>query len=387
MGPLIVIDGHNTFIRAYVASPLMDTNGARCGGTIGMIMSIKKLVNDFDPSNILVVWDGEGGSQRRKSIYKAYKEGRTIRMNKEYDFGETPEENLENMRRQRQNAADLLALLGVPQVRADGVEADDLMAYVAGKMDHAGGCMIVTTDQDMLQLIREWTWADKKCDVSSIGLHNAYEHDTGECTECHARKQSEVTVWSPIKKKMYDRKLFISEHTVLPENFRLVKALTGDGSDNIEGIKGFGLKTIIKCFPFLSERRSTAGEVLEAAKGVKGKVGKQLIEQKDRFLENLQLVDLSEPMLSATAARQAREALYRDIGCRELEFRMLLSKNSLSLRDDNFTMPFKELVKRRRKLITDGRERFDALMAAANEQETQQEVKQELQDTGEKEVE
>lgn len=343
-GPLVLIDGHNTFIRNYVRSPYTDSNGERMGGATGMVISVRKIIGDLRASNCLVVWDGEGGSQRRRSIYAEYKAGRTVRLNEREgeEFDETPEERMENMRKQRQVAMDYLTILGVPQVRCDGVEADDIMAYVAGKMDHPDGCILVTTDQDMLQLISERR--TEKSEYCSQDYHGE-----SACPGCVFH--SEVKVWSPIKKVLYDREKFISEYGVLPENFRLVKALTGDSSDNIEGIKGFGAKTVAKCFPFLLERRASAQDVLAAAEGLSGVLGKRLTDEKTRFLENLTLVDLSEPMLSATAARQAREALRRDIGCREVEFRMRLVRDQISFGGDNFIGLFREFVLRRRRFL------------------------------------
>ena len=346
-GPLVIIDGHNLFIRNYVRSPYTDANGERAGGTTGMIVSVRKLINDFGASNCLVVWDGEGGSQRRRSIYKEYKAGRKVRLNEEYDFGETPEKRMENMRHQRNVSSEYLGMLGVPQVRADNVEADDLMAFIAGKMNHEGGCIIVTTDQDLLQLIRTAGSFDAEC-TSDLHVMKGTENI---CSVCHATERSEVRVWSPIKKILYDRTKFISDYGVLPENFRLVKALTGDSSDNIEGIKGFGDKTVAKSFPFLLTKFSKAEDILEAASKLKGVIGKRLIDEKSRFLENLQLVDLSEPMLSATAARVAREALYKDIGCHEVDFRVKIIRDAISFKGDNFVTPFREFVMRRRKLL------------------------------------
>src|SRR5574337_1129462 len=196
VGPLVLIDGHNLFIRNYVRSPYLNANGERAGGTTGMVISVRKLIADLGAANVLVVWDGEGGSQRRRSIFSEYKAGRTIRMNRrEDDMEEDPQASMENMRHQRNQAQEYLTMLGVPQVRCDGVEADDLMAYVS-TMDHANDCVIVSTDQDILQLITD-----------------------------------KVRVWSPIKKVMYDRARFIEEYGVLPENFRLGEALTGDSGD------------------------------------------------------------------------------------------------------------------------------------------------------------
>lgn len=347
VGPLVLIDGHNTFIRNYVRSPYMDNNGQRAGGCTGMIASVRKIINDFKPSNVLVVWDGEGGSQKRRSIYSQYKEGRKVRLNEEYDFGETAEQRLENMRKQRANSAEFLTLLGVPQVRADAVEADDLIAYVAGKMDNPNGVIIVSTDQDFLQLIRKREY-EHGC-LSTGG--DTMIHSGEPCVHCDAQMTSEVRVYSPVKKVMIDHEAFISDFKVLPENFRLVKALTGDSSDNIDGVKGYGAKTAAKTFPFLLEKRSTADDILTAAIGVKGVLGNRLIEEKNRFLENLRLVDLSDPMLSATAARQARDALVHDLGCKDVDFRLRVIRDGLSFQGVDFTGPFRDMVVRRRKLL------------------------------------
>lgn len=325
-GPLLIVDGHNVFIRNYVRSPYTDANGERMGGTTGAVISIRKMINDIKVSNVLVVWDGEGGSQRRRSIYKEYKEGRTVRLNQnaDEDFDETPEQRMENMKKQRQATMDYLSILGIPQVRCDGVEADDIMAFIAANVDHPGGIVIATTDQDLLQMIR--VKSDEGC---------------------------EVKVWSPIKKKMYDYNLFISEYGVLPENFRLVKALTGDSSDNINGIKGFGVKTIARLFPELLTQKLSANDILEKASTIGGTLGKRLIEEKTRFLENLILVDLSEPMLSASAARTARESIFKDRFCKEVEFRLRVVKDQVSFGGDNFVGPFRELCLRRRRILGD----------------------------------
>lgn len=373
-GPLVLIDGHNAFIRNYVRSPYTDVNGERMGGTTGMVISVRKIIGDLRASNVLVVWDGEGGSQRRKSIYKEYKAGRTVRLNERdgEDFGETPEQRMENMRKQRNLAQEYLTILGIPQVRADGVEADDLMAYVAGKMDHPHGCIIVSTDQDMLQLVSSSTCQscikgkveDGGCD-GECG-DDECSHGGPNLTDCEfckgtgkATGSSEIKVWSPIKKVLYDHKTFVSEYGVLPENFRLVKALTGDKSDNIEGIKGFGTKTILKHFPELAQRTCDTSTVLDAIEyayhesgpRLSPVLGKRLTEGKARFLQNLTLMDLSEPMLSATAARQARNALLADLGCREVDFRMRIVKDSVSFGGANFVGPFREFVLRRRRLL------------------------------------
>lgn len=338
---ILLIDSNNLLIRNYAASPLMDSHGARCGGSIGTLKSVRKLLNDFRPDNVLMVWDGEGGSQRRRSIMSEYKAGRKVRLNRNDDFGETPQEDMENLRKQYHDAQDYLTMLGVPQVRCPNVEADDLMAHLA--IHSTDEVLIVTTDQDLLQLIRERSVEPcERCSQPYVG--------DSRCVECTV--YSQVKVWSPVKGKMYDRNRFISDYGVLPENYRLMKALAGDSSDNIQGIKGFGVKTIAKSFPFLVERKSTLQDLLDAAVGLKGVLGTRLQDAESKLRENLQLVDLSEPMLSADAARQAREALQRELPVRELDLRVRMTRDGTSVSDaDKLVQPFRQLLMRRKRLI------------------------------------
>ncbi len=331
-GPTILIDGLSNFIRSFVVSPYMDTNGQRMGGCAGMVITVRKLINDFKAANVIVIWDGEGGSQRRKAIYKDYKAGRTVRLNRhDDDMAVDPEEQLANMRMQLSVCKEYLGLLGIPQVRADSVEADDLIAYCAANLNQPGGAIIVTTDQDMLQLIRE----------------------TKEPTDEEPQGLSEVRVYSPIKKVMFDRKTFISTYGILPENLRISKALTGDASDNIDGIRGFGVKTVARSFPYLAERKATPADIMETALTLKGTLGKRLQEEKEKFLTNLTLVDLSDPMLSATAARQAREALRDgDLRCQEVNFRVRILRDGVTFAGDVIS-PFRDFALRRKRLLAE----------------------------------
>lgn len=161
-----------------------------------------------------------------------------------------------------------------------------------------------------------------------------------------------MSVWSPVKKVLYDVGRFKAEYLVSPENFRIVKALTGDKSDNIPGIKGFGNKTVAKMFPELAGAGISNKDFWDRAEALEQSTLKiRLIEEKSRFEENLQLVDLSQPMLSATAARQARDAMSRDLGCRELELKMRMVRDGTTMSDDHLTRPFREFVIRRRKSL------------------------------------
>ncbi len=322
IGPVVLIDLMNLALRNYAAVPTMDANGERCGGWFGTLRSVRGLIRDFRPSNVLVVWDGEGGSQARRSIMGEYKANRKVRINRSDDLGETAAEDRENLLKQLRLIGEYLSLLGVPQVRCDGVEADDLIAWAARHMG-TPDVLIVSTDQDFLQLI---------------------------CDPTDASGMTRVRVWSPVKKILYDRDRFISGYGVLPENYRLMKAMTGDAGDNIKGTKGLGPKTVTKLFPALRDIEATPKQIIDAAKLMKDAVAKRLVADVGQFSKNLSLVDLTDPLMSATAGRQVREALEKELAVREIEMRIRLVKDGLTISDQAFVSPFRELSARRRRL-------------------------------------
>ena len=80
----VIIDALNMYFRAYIVDPSLSTNGQPIGGVKGFLKILQKLVRETKPDQIVIAWDGAGGSQKRKSINKGYKEGRKpIRLNRE----------------------------------------------------------------------------------------------------------------------------------------------------------------------------------------------------------------------------------------------------------------------------------------------------------------
>jgi 5'-3' exonuclease len=73
---IMVFDGLNTFIRAFGATPSTNEDGDHVGGITGFLFSIGKAIRDFKPSRCVIVFDGRGGSARRKKIYGDYKANR-----------------------------------------------------------------------------------------------------------------------------------------------------------------------------------------------------------------------------------------------------------------------------------------------------------------------
>jgi 5'-3' exonuclease len=72
---IMLIDGLNMFIRSYIVNPTIDSKGRPLGGCMGFLKSLQKVVRMFQPDEVVICWDGQGGSQRRKAQNKNYKEG------------------------------------------------------------------------------------------------------------------------------------------------------------------------------------------------------------------------------------------------------------------------------------------------------------------------
>jgi len=219
---LMIFDGLNTFIRAFGATPSTNEDGDHIGGITGFLFSIGKAIRDFKPSRVVIVFDGRGGSARRKKIHGDYKANRAnktrLRRHDHQQFA-TIEDEQEAMRYQFSRLVSYLDNLPVTFIAIDGIEADDTIAYLANTyQDVCKKITIVSTDRDFYQLI------------SPV-----------------------IQVWSPIKKKMYDEAMLLEEFGVHPNNYVVYRTFTGDTSDNIEGVPGIGPKTILKTLPELAD--------------------------------------------------------------------------------------------------------------------------------------
>jgi len=73
---VMILEGLNAFIRFYIVNPSVSTNGNPIGAVVGFLGMIKKQVNEIRPDQVVICWDGKGGSNRRREVVKEYKEGR-----------------------------------------------------------------------------------------------------------------------------------------------------------------------------------------------------------------------------------------------------------------------------------------------------------------------
>ncbi len=129
MKRILVIDNLNAFLRALNSDPHMTPSGAAAGGVRGYLKILQKMIRITDPDRIIICHDGEGGSKKRKRMFKEYKDGRKpvflnpfMKSNADDDF--------QNRIWQETRLVEYLNQLPLVQLMVEGVEADDIIAYV-----------------------------------------------------------------------------------------------------------------------------------------------------------------------------------------------------------------------------------------------------------------
>jgi DNA polymerase-1 len=267
------------------------------------------LIRENNPSNVIIVWDGEGGSAKRKKIYSNYKAGRKPCVNRQYEF-ESVEHQLANMKKQYNLTKKYVELLGILQVEISDIEADDVIALICKHLLHDTNKVVVTSDKDMLQLVDDKT-----------------------------------VVYSPTKKIYFSSKEVKEKTGVIPENYIFMKAFTGDNSDNIDGIKGFGEKTVLKLFPSLAEKEMTLHEIIsyaseKSSENIKYKV---VVDNKSILVRNVELMQLSVPIISCQSVKKVREGIEKkDFEFVQTAIRLQMLSDGIQMQDMDFFSVFKE---------------------------------------------
>ncbi len=262
---VLVVDGTNNFIRCWTVVPTLSDNGDHIGGASGFLTSLGYAIKLLKPTRVIVVFDGKGGSVRRQQLFPGYKGKRKplSRVNRAYADMTDAETEKKEMLAQMGKLIEYLRCLPVSVVCVDYIEADDAIGYIATQMFPKGKITIMSGDKDFLQLVN-----------------------------------TRVSVWSPIKKKIYSVQDIINQYGVHPTNFIYYRILEGDESDNIGGVKGIALKTAIKMFPAITEEAEYSVEkmLLHARdKANEGKKYSSVIDQAEIVSRNYQLMQLKTP--------------------------------------------------------------------------------------------
>jgi DNA polymerase-1 len=300
MKRLLIIDGQNMFIRNYVMSPQLDINGNPIGGLTGFMRSLQKEVRRAKPDRVVVAWEGPGGSQARREKNKNYKVGRKApKLNREYEFA-TPEAERENKYDQLVRLTEYLEQLPVLQMSLENVEADDIIAWLCHCNEYdEWQKVIISNDQDFLQL----------CDDKTILLRPG--------------KNEQVL----------NKNKVLEEYGIHPRNFAWARAVVGDKSDNLEGVRGLGLKTMAKRFPFLSENKDYGLEdILAHAENNKNKVKafQKVLESAEIIASNYDIMQLYTTVISPQGVRKLKYAIENDgVNLNRTNIRTMLLKDGI----------------------------------------------------------
>lgn len=292
---VLIVDGMNLFIRTFSAIPTLNEEGKHIGGLSGFLLSLASTIRMVEPTRVIIVFDGKGGSYRRRQIYSNYKERRAItsRLNRIDGFDGIIDENT-SIKYQLFRVYTYLQNLPITTISIDQIEADDVIAYLSSYFKNK--VVILSNDKDFLQLVSD-----------------------------------RVNVYLPTKKKMYTPDSLLEETGIWCENFILYKSLLGDKSDNIEGIRGIGEKTIQKNFTMLSEKRKIDLDMfLEFCKLYDGK-SKSLNNLKDNiklFERNYNIMQLHDVDIS-----QSHKSNIRNLVDGEIDAIKLGELNKLYIQD------------------------------------------------------
>jgi DNA polymerase-1 len=235
--PLVLVDGSSYLYRAFHAIPPLSTaTGEPTNAVLGVVNMLYKLLDEVAPERMAVVFDAPGKTFR-DDLYAEYKAHRPT----------MPDE----LRAQVAPLLEAIEAMGIPLLRIEGVEADDVIGTLAHEASAAGEQTVISTgDKDLAQLVDE-----------HVTLVNTMDNTT------------------------LDRAGVQRKFGVTPEQIIDYLALVGDTSDNIPGVAGVGPKTAAKWlqhFGDLDTLKARAGEV-------SGKIG-------ERLRESIDVLDLSRQL-------------------------------------------------------------------------------------------
>ena len=261
---VLIVDGLNLYLRVFAVNGALNDNGVPVGGLTGFLRSLAYAIREVNPTRVVIVYDGAGGSQRRRKIHSDYKSNRKPgKRITRWDAFKDAREEKESMKIQFSRLLEYLDFLPINVISIDRIEADDTIAYIAHTLLDKE-VTIMSADQDFLQLVND-----------------------------------RITVWSPTKKKFYTPRMVEADYGIPAHNFLMYKALMGDKSDNIPGVKGLGPKKLPKIVPDLFTQTTLDLDfILEHAGKGEEPMHKRISESADQLRLNEELMDLKNPPIS-----------------------------------------------------------------------------------------
>lgn len=298
MTKVVLIDGNNLLFRSYYATAysgnmMKNSKGFPTNALFGFVNMINKIISEDKPDYIMVALDK--GKTFRHDHFEHYKAGRQ----------ETPDD----LKLQFGIAKTILDSMGIKYLEADGYEADDIIGTFAKMVDETDGyeAVIISSDKDLLQLISN---------------------------------KVVVKLLKPKDYIMMDKETFVKEYGIPPIRMIDLKALYGDPSDNIPGVRGIGEKTAIK----LIEEHKSVENLYVNIDQVGGKLKEKLLEDKEKAFMSKELatiykeVPLKEGLEDIKYVQKERTDLIKIY--EELEFYSFIKnlKKQDTSRDTDFVM-------------------------------------------------
>ena len=282
---LVLIDGTAYLYRAYHAlPPLKNSKGENTGAIHGFLKALNKIIEDFNPKHIGLVFDAKGKNFRHK-IYSEYKANRSA----------MPPELIEQIPK----LYEILDYMGYPPIIINDVEADDVIGTLSNKFKTVPEVKIFSGDKDFAQLVND-----------------------------------KVTIINPVSLEIMDIKGVKKKFGVEPENIIDYLALVGDKSDNIPGVPGVGGKTASK----LINQYGNTEKIIKQKDLIPGKVGEAIKLNPDQLQLSKTLatirqdVEISLSLNDLKKQESKKESLIKIY--KSLELNSLL-KNEINDNDGN----------------------------------------------------
>ena len=242
---LYIIDSYGLIYRSYyafISRPLTNKEGENVSAVFGFFRNLKAVLDKYKPHGLVAAFDPKGPTFRHQ-MYDQYKATRQ----------KTPED----LHAQVPVIEEILVALGIPVLRQDGFEADDVIATLAKQCCQQGRpCRILSADKDLMQLV--------------------------DCTT-EILKPDKAGGWEVVGAAGVE-----AEWGVPPEGMLDLLSLIGDTADNVPGVPGVGIKTALK---LLGEYGSLDG-IYQHADEIKGAIGNKIRDGKDSAYFSKDLIAL-----------------------------------------------------------------------------------------------
>ncbi|MDR2767605.1 MAG: DNA polymerase I [Treponema sp.] len=300
LAPLYLLDSYGLIYRSYFAfmsRPLRNPEGRNVSALFGFARTLISLIDEGAPAA------GPCGeilpkAQRPLRLAAAFDSRTATFRHKLYDaYKATRQKTPDDLHAQVPFVEEFLAALGVPAIRSDGYEADDIIATLAQRCkDEGRQCYILSSDKDLLQLVGDGVWQ----------LRPRKQGSEQEAAGSIGGLSYSLTGPEDVKK----------EWGVPPKRVLDLLSLVGDSSDNVPGVKGIGEKTAAK----LMARYGSLEGIYENIAGIEGAVGKKLAEGKEAafFARKLIALNYEAPLSIGGIDTLSIETLDRTAGAQAL---------------------------------------------------------------------